>query len=220
MKDYLNKLKFCKLFDNISEDNILKALTCLKGNVKKYNKNDVIYLAGDEINNIGVVLNGSVSVIKDDIMGNRNILATMSDSELFGETFVFSNIKYITVTIEAKENCEILFIQFKQLTRPCQYNCIFHNNLIQNMLSIISDKNILLYTKIEILSAKTTRLKLITYLNIEMNKNNSNTFTIPFSRDDLANYLNLDRSSMSRELSKMRAEGIIKFNKNKFKILL
>lgn len=220
MKEYLNKLKFCQLFNNMTEDNILKALTCLKGNIKKYKKNDIIYLAGDEINNIGVVLSGSVSIIKDDIMGNRNILATMSESELFGETFVFSNIKYITVTIEAKENCEILFIQFKQLTNACPFKCDFHNTLIQNMLYIISNKNILLYKKIEILSAKTTRLKLITYLNIEMKKNNSNTFTIPFSRDDLANYLNLDRSSVSRELSKMRNEGIIKFNKNKFKILI
>lgn len=220
MKNYLNRLKTCKLFNDISEDNILKALTCLKGNIKEYNKNDIIYLAGDEINNIGVVLSGSVSIIKDDIMGNRNILDTMSESELFGETFVFSNFKHIPVTIEANENCEILFVQFKQLTEVCQFKCDFHNTLIQNMLDIISNKNILLYTKIEILSAKTTRLRLITYLNKQMKKNKSNTFTIPFNRDDLANYLNLDRSSMSRELSKMRDEGIIKFNKDKFKILI
>lgn len=220
MKIYLSTLKNSELFNNMLEDDILKSLTCLKGRVKKYNKNDIIYSSGSEINNIGIVLNGSILITKDDIMGNRNILTTISQTGLFAETFVCSNIKYIPVTVIANEDCEILFIQFKQLTEVCESNCSFHNKLIQNMLSIIASKNILLNNKIEILSAKTTRDKLMAYFNMQITRNNSNTFTIPFSRDALADYLNLNRSSMSRELSKMRNEGIIQFNKNRFKILI
>lgn len=220
MKIYLSTLKNSELFNNMLEDDILKSLTCLKGRVKKYNKNDIIYSSGSEINNIGIVLNGSILITKDDIMGNRNILTTISQTGLFAETFVCSNIKYIPVTVIANEDCEILFIQFKQLTEVCESNCSFHNKLIQNMLSIIASKNILLNNKIEILSAKTTRDKLMAYFNMQITRNKSNTFTIPFSRDALADYLNLNRSSMSRELSKMRNEGIIQFNKNRFKILI
>ena len=154
-------------------------------------------------------------------MGNRNILTNISQSGLFGETFVCSNIKYIPVTVVAFTKCEILFIEFQKITKFCPSNCNFHNTLINNMLYIIANKNILLNNKIEILSAKTIRDKLISYFNIQINNSNNNSkFTIPFNRDALADFLNINRSSMSRELSKMRDDGIIKFNKNKFEILL
>lgn len=220
MKEYINLLKKSELFSDMKDDEILKALQCLKGNIKKYTKDDVIFLAGDEINRFGIVLSGSILVTKNDIMGNRNILTSISQSGMFAETFVLSNIKHIPVTVICDDNCEILFLEFNTLTNTCESNCDFHNTLIKNMLSILANKNLLLNSKIEMLSAKTTREKLMAYFNIQISRTNSNRFKIPFNRDELADFLNLNRSSMSRELSKMRDEGIIEFTKNDFKILL
>jgi len=220
MKEYLNALKNSTLFYGMSDDDILNSLKCLSGTTKKYIKDETIYLAGDEISKIGIILNGSILISKDDIMGNRNILASISESGLFGETFVCSNIQYIPVTVIATEKCEILFLEFSRITQTCSSSCNFHNTIIKNMLNIIANKNILLSNKIELLSAKTTRDKLMKYFNMQISKNKNNKFTIPFNRDALSDFLNLNRSSMSRELSKMRNEGIIKFNKNEFEIIL
>lgn len=220
MKEHSNTLKNCRLFKSMSDEDILKAIECLRGTVKSYNKDDIVYLAGDEISKIGIVLSGSILITKDDIMGNRNILTNVSRSGLFAEAFVFSNTKYIPTTVITNTKCEILFLEFKQFTNVCQCNCTFHNTLIQNMLNIIAEKNIILNNKLEILSAKTTRDKLMAYFNMQINANKSNHFKIPFNRDALADFLNLNRSNVSRELSKMRDDGIIRFNKNEFEILL
>jgi CRP/FNR family transcriptional regulator, dissimilatory nitrate respiration regulator len=220
MKEYLNVLKSSELFCDMSDDDILKTLTCLNGKVNRYNKDETIYLAGDTISKIGIVLNGSILVTKDDIMGNRNILTNISESGLFGEAFVCSNISFIPVTVVACAKCEILFLDFKKIIQTCASNCSFHSTLIKNMLYIISNKNILLNNKIELLSAKSTRDKLMAYFNMQINKNKNGKFKIPFNRDALADFLNLNRSSMSRELSKMRDENIINFNKNEFEILI
>jgi CRP-like cAMP-binding protein len=220
MKEYLNILKNSNLFNDMSDDDILKAIECLKGKVKKYNKDDIIYLAGDEISKIGIVLNGSILITKDDIMGNRNILTSISPSGLFAEAFICSNITCISVTVIAKEKCEILFLEFQKLSQVCKSSCNFHNKLILNMLYIIANKNIILNNKLDILSAKTTRGKLMAYFNMQIDINKSNKFKIPFNRDALADFLNLNRSNMSRELSKMQTDGIIQFKKNEFEILL
>ncbi len=220
MEKYLNTLNKSELFKYIEDCDILKAIKCLKGTVKKYNKEDIIYFQGDEVSKLGIVLNGSILITKEDIMGNRNILNNITNSGLFAETFVCSNMKYIPVTVIANENSEVLFLEFKHLSQTCNNNCDFHNKLIQNMLNIIASKNIFLNNKLEILSAKTTRDKLIAYLNMQKNINKSNKFIIPFNRDALADFLNLNRSNMSRELSKMQTNGIIKYKKNKFEILL
>lgn len=219
MEKYLNKLRNSELFKNISDEDIIKSIECLKGKVTKYNKDDIIYSIGDEINKIGIILYGSILITKDDIMGNRNILTSISESGLFAETFVCSNIKYIPVTVIANEESEILFLEFKQFINSCKSNCDFQNKLIMNMLYILANKNFTLNNKLEILSTKTTRDKLIAYFNIQINIKKTNKFKIPFNREALADYLNLNRSSMSRELSKMRDEGIIKFNKNEFEIV-
>jgi len=220
MKEYLNVLTNSNLFCDMSDDDILKIIGCLNGKVKKYNKDETIYLAGDKISKIGIVLSGSILITKDDIMGNRNILTNISSSGLFGETFVCSDIPFIPVTVVACAKCEILFLEFNSIIHTCTSNCNFHNTLIKNMLNIIANKNILLNNKIELLSAKTTRDKLMAYFNMQINKNNNNKFKIPFNRDALADFLNLNRSSMSRELSKMRNEGMIQFSKNEFEVLL
>lgn len=220
MDKYLDILKKTALFSSMQDLDILKAVQCLKGTVKSYNKNEIIFLAGDKITKLGIVLDGSVLITKDDIMGNRNILTIISKPGMFGESFVLSNTQSIPVSAICDSKCEILFLEFNSIIRPCESNCDFHNTLIRNMLNILASKNILLNNKIEILSSKTTREKLMTYFNMQVITKKSNKFQIPFDREALADFLNVNRSSMSRELSKMQEEGIIKFNKNKFEILL
>lgn len=220
MKKYLNILKKCKLFSNMLDEDILKALTCLKAYIKEYEKNEIIYLAGDKINKIGIVLIGNVLITKDDIMGNRNILTTVGESEMFAEAFVLSNSGTIPTTVTSTTKSEVLFLEINNLVNMCESHCTYHNTLIRNLLSILANKNIILNNKIEILSNKTTRDKLLAYFNMQMLQNKSNKFKIPYNRESLADYLNLNRSSMSRELSKMQEEGIIKYNKNTFEILI
>jgi CRP-like cAMP-binding protein len=220
MEKYLDILRKIDLFSSMQDTEILKAVQCLKGVVKSYNKNEEIFLAGDKITKLGIVLSGSVLITKDDIMGNRNILTIISKSGMFGESFVLSNAQSIPVSVICDSRCEILFLEFNSIIRPCESNCDFHNTLIRNMLNILASKNILLNNKIEILSSKTTRDKLMTYFNMQVITKKSNKFQIPFDREALADFLNVNRSSMSRELSKMQEEGIIRFNKNKFEILL
>lgn len=220
MEKYLDILKNIELFNTMQDQDILKALQCLKGTVKKYNKDDVVLLAGDRTNKLGIVLDGSVIITKDDIMGNRNILTIISKSGMFAESFALSNVQSLPVTVICDSKCEILFLEFSSIIKVCEGNCHFHNTLIRNMLNILASKNILLNNKIEILSSKTTRDKLMTYFNMQVTIKKSNKFQIPFNRESLADFLNVNRSSLSRELSNMQDEGILKFSKNKFEILI
>jgi CRP/FNR family transcriptional regulator, dissimilatory nitrate respiration regulator len=220
MEKYLNTLKNCKLFSNISEYDILKSLECLNSYVKEYKKDDIIYNISDKVNKIGIILEGSVIVSKEDSMGNRVILTKLFKSSLFGETFVCSDNQYSPVTVISSDDSKILFIDFNSIIYTCKNNCSFHSELIKNMLKVIANKNLLLNEKIEILSSKTTKDKLMTYLNLQKTKYNSNKFSISYNREQLADFLNLNRSNMSRELSKMKKENIIKYNKNIFEILI
>lgn len=216
MEKYLKNLKKNVLFDKIEDNNIQPLLKCLGAAVHKYDKNSIIFLAGDEITKVGIVLNGSVSVVKENISGDRNILANISSPDVFGETFACVEIKESPITVIANSKCEILLIEISKIIKTCPSSCAFHSKLIENMLKLMANKNIMLNAKLEILSAKTTRDKLIAYFSSQGKKK----FSIPFNRDQLADYLNLNRSSMSRELCKMRDENIIKFEKNKFEVLL
>jgi len=220
MKKYLNILKNCKLFYNMSDEDIIRSLTCLRAVIKEYEKNEIIYLAGDKVSKIGIVLDGNALVTKDDIMGNRNILTSINESEMFAETFVLSNIDTIPSTVTSTTDSKVLFLEITNLVNMCEHHCSYHNTLIRNLLNILANKNVILNNKIEILSGKTTRDKLLAYFNIQVIKNKSSEFKIPYNRESLADYLNLNRSSMSRELSAMQDEGIIKYNKNTFEILI
>jgi CRP-like cAMP-binding protein len=215
MEKYLKILKDNILFNKVEEKDIVSLLKCLGANIQKFHKNNFIFLTGNKITKVGIMLNGSASIIKESISGDRNILANVSASDIFGEAFACIEITESPITVIANSKCEILFIEFNRIITTCPSTCTFHAKLIENMLKLMASKNIMLNAKLEILSAKTTREKLIAYFNNQGKKK----FTIPFNRDQLADYLNVNRSSMSRELCKMRDEAIIKFSKNKFEIL-
>ncbi len=218
MKKYIDNLRQNPLFIGI-DNNLEKLFKCLLVKIVPYKQNDIILLCGDNIKDIGVVLSGNVKVIKENINGNINILSELTKGEIFAEAFLCAGISISPVTVQAINDCEILFIDFKQLNKPCYNRCVFHTALIQNMLHLIALKSIMLNEKIEIMSCRSIREKLLLYLNIQKNISKSNKFIIPYNREELANYLGIDRSALSREICKMRNDRIINFKKNLFELL-
>ncbi|OPZ86615.1 MAG: Nitrogen fixation regulation protein FixK [Firmicutes bacterium ADurb.Bin419] len=219
MKKNLKILKTSPLFSDIDEKDLLTMLNCLSARKAVFTKDSYIFTAEGIVNDVGIVLSGSVNIIKEDFWGNRAILAKTQSGELFGEAFSFAGAKRLPVSVVAAEKTEVLFVDFKKITTTCSSSCNFHTQLISNILKILAQKNIMLTQKLEHIVKRTTREKLLSYLSEQAIKHASNNFTIPFNRQELADYLSVDRSAMSNELSKLRDEGILEFSKNNFKLI-
>ncbi len=214
-----NVLKKSPLFYNIAEKDLEIMLNCLSVQEKTYPKNTFIFNDGDNVSTVGIVLRGSVHIIKEDFWGNRRIISQIGISDIFAETFSCAQVEKIPVSIVTNEKTEIMLIDYKRIINTCSSSCLFHSYLIQNMLKIIANKNILLTQKIEHITQRTTREKLISYLSAQAKISNHHTFTIPFNRQELADYLSVDRSAKSSELSKLQKEGLLKFECNTFKFI-
>jgi CRP-like cAMP-binding protein len=218
MNKYLDILKTVKLFQGIEESNLKPILSCLTAHKIHYDNGEIVFLSGESIRKFGIVLSGQVNVVQDDYYGNRSIIARIDVGNLFGESFACAEINTIPFSVITTTESEILFIDCQKLSFPCVKSCSFHGRLIQNMLNILSMKNISLTQKIEYTSKRTTREKLMAYLSAEAKKVGSSQFKIPFNRQELADYLSVDRSAMSAELSKLRNDGVLSFHKNQFEL--
>lgn len=219
MKQEFMILKNVSLFQGIEAAGIEDILGCLGSNVKQYIKNQSIILSGSEITSLGIVLKGSVQVIREDIMGNRMIVTSLSEGEIFGETFACAGIKESPVSVIAMELCQILWISIKRIVVPCSTVCSFHSSLITNLLQLLARKNLYLNNKMELLSKRTIRDKIMAFLALQAEVHHSNSFEISLNRNELADYLCIDRSAMSREISRLKEEGMIKNVKNYFTIV-
>lgn len=219
MKNYLDVLKTVRLFKGIEEADLQPLLSCLGAKLVRYEKGQTVFSSGDSMEHFGIVLSGQVQVVQDDYYGSRSILALIDVGNLVGESFACAETKALPVSVITTTESELLFIDCHRLAVPCAKACGFHSRLIQNMLSIISMKNITLTEKIEFTSKRTTRGKLLAYLSAEAKKSGSSHFCIPFNRQELADYLSVERSAMSAELSKLRDDGVLKFHKNQFELL-
>lgn len=208
--------KHVKLFNNISTDNLSAMLSCLGVKNRQYKKRSIIMLEEDNADYVGVILKGAVLIIKEDFTGNRSIVDRIGQYEMFGEAFACAGIQKSPVTVVAAENSEIMWIQFRRIINTCSNNCVFHAKLIENILKLLALKNLQMNQKLEITSKRNMRDKLMTFLLMQAEEAQSFDFTIPLSRSELADYLYVDRSALSRELCKMRDEGLIEFNKNHF----
>jgi CRP-like cAMP-binding protein len=217
LKNIFEVTKNNPLFQKIAYCDFEHLLNCLSAKTACYKKDEVILLSGDTISFVGLILSGAIRIIKEDFNGNITIHTELSVSDLFGEVFACAGIFQSPVTVQAVEDTEILFIDYKKIITSCAAACPFHARLIENMLKLIAKKNLMLNNKIEILSRRTTREKLQCFFDLQ--RDNAKEFNIPFNREELAHYLCVDRSAMSNELCKMRDEGLIKFQKNKFEIL-
>ncbi|ROR31867.1 CRP-like cAMP-binding protein [Mobilisporobacter senegalensis] len=220
LKKYYYILKRSPLFQGIDDDDLDSMLSCLGGSIKEYDKNEIIFLAGSEITSMGIVLSGSLNLAKDDILGNRMIITEVSAGELFAESYACAGTRHSPITVIASNQSKILFLGYHRFITSCTSQCGFHHTLVENMLMILANKNLQLNQKMILLSKRTTREKLLEYFQNQIEKQNNLKFEIPFSRNELADYLCVDRSALSRELGKLRDEGIIKFHKNQFHYIL
>lgn len=216
MTKYLPILKNCPLFAGMTKLNIEQILPCLSATVRQAERNTFILSADDSVHFIGLILSGSVHIIREDFWGRKDILAQLGPGELFAEAFSFAHMEKLPVGVLAVEKTELMLIDCRKIIKTCPTACMFHSQLIANMLEIIANKNVLLMQKIEQLSKRTTREKLLSYLSAEAQKSGSGSFDIPFNRQELADYLSVDRSAMSNELGKMRDEGLIDFERSHF----
>lgn len=219
MKKHLNIIKKSPLFSGITVDEIQKMLPCLSAKKKEYIKGEIVLHSGDTVRTVGMVLRGSIDIEKYDFWGNRSILAKLGVSQIFGETYACIQTQFLNVNVIAAEQTEIMFLDIHKIVKSCTSACQFHARLIHNLLSVLAQKNLMLNGKLEHMAQRTTRSKLLSYLSYESQKHKNSYFEIPFNRQQLADYLSVDRSAMSNELSKLQNEGVLQFYKNKFKLL-
>lgn len=219
MKKILKIICETTLFKNIKEEDAEKLLNCLKASYKSFSKNDIIFLAGETAFETGIIIEGSVQIVYEDIFGNRNILGILKQGDLFGEAFSLSETEKIPVSAVSAQNSKILFINSQKILKSCSDCCEFHHILIENTIRILALKNVMLNNKIRYLSMRSTREKLLSYLSDMAVISESKVFYIPFDRQQLADFLCVDRSAMSYQLSILKKEGILDYKKNKFKLL-
>ncbi|MEL4105642.1 Crp/Fnr family transcriptional regulator [Oscillospiraceae bacterium WX1] len=219
MTPYLSTLKKCPLFAGIDDTDIDKILPCLSATVFQYEKNTFVFSADDSVFTVGIILSGSIHIIKEDFWGRKDILSQAEAGDLFAESFSCAQSERIAVSVLAAERSEVMLVNCRKIIKTCSSACLFHAQLIANLLQIIANKNILLMQKIEQMSKRTTREKLLAYLSAEAEKVGRSAFDIPFNRQELADYLAIDRSAMSSELGRMRDEGLLTFERNHFELM-
>ena len=219
MKKYLEILKKCPLFFGIEDEQLLLMLNCLKAKVVSFDKKYTIFAEGTPAKYVGVMLSGTAQIIQIDFYGNRSILSSIFPSEVFAEAFSCAEIGTMPVTVVANEPCEVMLINCDHLLHTCSNNCGFHQQLIFNLMKDLAVKTLMFHQKIEVISKRSTREKLMTYLMLQAKKANSNSFDIPFDRQELADYLEVDRSGLSAEISKLRSEGVLKSSKKHFELM-
>ena len=218
MKDFFPVLQRCDLFAGIGEADLQGMLACLGADTAAVKKGGAVFSEGEPARYVGVVLEGSVQIVQDDYYGNRSILAQAGPGELIGETFACAGVTALPVSVIAREDSKVMRIDCCRITRSCSQACEFHNRLILNLLQVMAAKNLHFHKKLEITAQRTTREKLMAYLLWQAKEQRSCSFTIPFDRQGLADYLGVERSAMSAELSKLRRDGILDFDRSHFTI--
>ena len=219
LKKYIPVLKRTQMFAGVGDDEISAMLSCLGAKLYNYKKGEYVLRQGERLSDIIVLAEGNLHIQKDDYWGNRSILGQIAVGEMFGEAYVAPESGALLNDVVAIENSTVIFFDVKRIITTCSSACRFHSMVVQNIFYAISKKNRKLVQKLEHMSKRSTREKLISYLSEEAKRHNSSSFTIPFNRQQLADFLSVDRSAMSNELCKMRDEGLLEFEKNRFKLL-
>ena len=216
MKQFIPILKQTKLFSGVGDDEIYSMLSCLGASLRVYKKGDFVLRQGELLNSILVLAEGNLHIQSDDYWGNRSILGEISAGEMFGEAYAAPESGALMNDVVAVTDSAVVCFDVNRILTTCSSACRFHAIVVQNLFFAISEKNRKLVQKLGLLSKRTTREKLISYLSEQAKKQNSASFSIPFNRQQLADFLSVDRSAMSNELCKMRDEGMIRFEKNRF----
>lgn len=219
MKKYLAQIKKSRLFAGIDMQELEALLGCLSAAVRHFKKGDTIIYRGDSVSALGLVLSGGVHIQREDFWGNRTILSEIPESGLFGESYACVPTQPIPVNAVATQNSVIMFLDVRRIITSCPSACAFHARLIQNLIMVLAFKNVMLTGKIEHISQRSTREKLLSYLSEQAQVAGGASFDIPFNRQQLADYLCVDRSAMSSALGQLRDEGVLTFDRAHFKLL-
>jgi len=207
-------VKECTIFKNFSIDEIIEIFSVISFYEKDYKKNDIILAENTKVEYFGIITNGKIALSNFDYFGNRNILNVFEKGDSFAEALVSLEIQIPHEVISLTDS-SIVWIEYKSLSKS-----LYYQKILNNLLNIISTKNLILNKKLQILSKRTTREKILEYLsNQKKALSLDSNFEINLNRNEMADYLALDRSNLSRELGKLKKEGIIDFEKNKFKLL-
>lgn len=218
MKKFFPIIKSTQLFSGIGEEDIESMLSCLQARLCTYKKGEYVLRQGERSGNIMILVQGKLHIQRDDFWGNRSIINMIDAGEMFGESYAAPDSGPMMNDVLVVEDSAVIFLDVKRIITVCPTACGFHSTVIQNLVFAISEKNRTLVRKLGYMSRRTTREKLIAYLSEEAERHNSSTFSIPFNRQQLADYLSVDRSAMSNELCKMRDDGLIDFHKNRFSL--
>lgn len=219
MKKYLPVLKRTSLFAGVGDSEIEAMMSCLNTRVRSFKKGEYVFRQGEHLSDIAVLTKGTLHIQNDDYWGNRSILGQISVGELFGEAYVAPESGVLHNDVVAIEDSTVIFFDVRRILTTCSSACRFHTMVVQNMFFAISEQNRRLVQKLSHMSKRSTREKLISYLSEEAKKQKSSSLIIPFNRQQLADFLSVDRSAMSNELCKMRNDGLIEFEKNHFRLL-
>ena len=219
MEKYIPILKWTQLFSGVSDEDIKAMLNCLQARLCTYKKGEYILKQGEHIRNILVLVEGKLHIQRDDYWGNRSIINIVSVGEMFGEAYAAPESGALINDVLAVEDSTVIFFDVNRIITVCPSACRFHSMVVKNLFYAISEKNRKLIQKLTFMTKRTTREKLIAYLSDESKRQSSNEFSIPFNRQQLADFLSVDRSAMSNELCKMRDEGLIEFHKNRFMLM-
>ena len=209
----------CPLFREIDPEELAAMLKCLSAREVTPGRGEFIMASPGAAPLMGVVLEGEVEMISEDYFGKKSLLTVLSVGSVFGESYSCVKARNRTIAYQASGKCRVLLLDYDRILHACKLVCRFHHRMIENMVELIAEKNLELIEKLEVTSRTSIREKLLTYLTRQAERAGSLTFTVPLGRTELAEYLCADRSAMTRELSRMREEGLIDFNKRTFTLL-
>ena len=219
MTEYNDILRRCPLFDGIAMEDLSAMMGCIGGHVLTVSKGQSVFREEDPATHVGLVLSGAVQMVREDYYGNRSIVAHIGPAELFGESYACAGLSSLPISVVADEDSKVLLMDCRRITVSCSNACAFHSRIIFNLLKLVAMKNIVFDQKIQVTSQRSTREKLMAYLLNQAKLQGSSSFTIPYDRQELADYLEVERSGLSAEISKLRREGVLDSRRNHFTIL-
>ena len=219
MEQYFDLILKNPLFDGIGEAELASMLNCLNARIVSVGKGEPLFLEGDAAGFVGLVLEGSIQIVRDDYFGSRTMLGLAEEGDIFAESYASAGVKTMPVSAYALRAGKVILFDVQKMLTVCSNACGFHNRLVKNLLQVMAQKNLLLSRKIQFMSQKTTREKLMAYLLDQAKQKGAAEFTIPLDRQTLADYLGVERSAMSAELSKLRKAGVLECTGSHFRLL-
>ena len=216
--DDLKILENSRLFAGIRVDEIQPMLSCLQAVERKYPRGAYIFHTGEEVRALALLVRGTAHIQKEDFWGNRSLLASLAAGDIFAEAYARPGSGAMRSDVVAVESCTVLLMDVERVLSRCTNSCAFHARLTENLFALLAEKNRILARKVDYLAQRTTRQRLLVYLSEQAQRAGSAEFTIPFNRQQLADFLSVERSAMSAELSRMQAEGLLETERSHFRL--